>query len=284
MYERPPQESRLKVPFSGRRFASASPSVLFFVSRSLSFSWETTATFAASTLLGDWLVRSSKWIVFLWLLPLGAQAVTLSLRLEPGISLPLSAPQVEHLGPGGGGTLKGALGFGRVFDVQVAASVFGYSARLGDPSSLFTAGGGPRLKIPTGLDWLSTFIDGDALFVRTGALDRPGYSVGGGVLFSADRAQRVWLGVFVRYLQVIEPPRGSIDGTDAKMLIVGLATEVRSRLVRQDIDKDGLSDDRDRCPQVSGPIANSGCPTAYAPPAILGPMLVDSNGDGSRSR
>jgi hypothetical protein len=221
----------------------------------------------------------SKWIACLCFVPFGAQAVSFSLRLEPGVSLPISAPQVDRIGLGGGGSLKGALGFGRVFDIQLAGSAFGYSAKLGSPSSLFAAGGGPQLKIPTGVEWFSTFLDGNALYVRTGSLDRPGYTVGTGALFSIDRAQRVWLGVFVRYLQVIEPAHGDSDGADAKMLTVGLSTEFRTTLQRHDIDGDGLDDDLDRCPQVSGPVANAGCPTEYPPAAVLGPLLVDPDGE-----
>src|SRR6476620_9329417 len=54
--------------------------------------------------------------------PLGATAGDLTFKLEPGVALPLSAPQSDLYGAGGGESLKALFGLNRYLDIGPTAS------------------------------------------------------------------------------------------------------------------------------------------------------------------
>jgi outer membrane protein OmpA-like peptidoglycan-associated protein len=227
-------------------------------------------------------------------LPTTAAAVEVGVRVEPGVAVPLTAPQDSRFTPGGEASLKAYLGLGRYLDVQAGVTFLGLRARTGTGTSqIGTAWSdslGLRLKRPHdqsldrgGFFAGSPWIDGDAHYVRTGDLDRFGVTVGAGVSFPLGPRRHTWIGPFVRYLQIVQPSRQGFDDRDAKILFVGLnfefgtsplppivtpvllpATEcppVASVIVQlADRDHDGLPDLYDNCPDVPGPIENGGCP------------------------
>ena len=228
-------------------------------------------------------------------LPATARAVELGVRAEPGIAVPLTAPQTPRFEPGGVISLKGYLGLGRYFDVQAGISFVGLPAAVGTvPATTGTAWSdslGLRLKRPHDEDpgrgvWAraSPWIDADALYVRTGGLDRFGVTVGAGVSFHLETRRNAWLGPFVRYMDIVQPRRQGFDSGDARVLLVGVGLEIGSRsrhrlalafspapaqvdecpscpiLGASDRDHDGLSDAVDNCPDVAGPVENRGCP------------------------
>lgn len=131
------------------------------------------------------------------------------------------------------------------------------------------------------------WLDADALYVRTGILDRFGFAAAAGLSFPLDDARTLWLGPFVRYLQIVQANHTGYDTGDAHTLIIGLSFEVGTRLsrpvpvtpaplcpvalaaqcpvavavvARPDRDGDGVPDDIDQCPDVPGPASNNGCP------------------------
>jgi len=231
--------------------------------------------------------------------PGAARALDLGLRLEPGLAIPLSEPQSKRFDVGASGSLKGYVGIGRYFDAQFG---FGF-LRLNSSSSVPAAEAGEawsdslglRFKRPhdaaIGRSWfyaVSPWVDIDALYVRTGGLDRFGFTAGVGASAPLDLRRNMWLGPFVRYMQIVQPDRVGFDNRDASLLLVGLSFEVGSSpLPRRnrafvgkpipaecplpdeaecppgndlsDRDHDGLLDAVDRCPDFAGPIENFGC-------------------------
>ena len=228
-------------------------------------------------------------------LPRVASALEGGVRLEPGLALPLGAPQNGRFTAGGEVSLKGYLGLGRYFDLQAGISFLALGPAAGTiPDTFGTAWSdslGLRFKRPHDADLErggfyagSPWIDADALYVRTGGLDRFGLTAGAGVSFPLVPRRTLWLGPFVRYMQILQPNRTGFDDTDAKLLFVGLNFELGSSplapLVMEakaaecshcapapvfvatmlDRDHDGVVDTLDNCPDVPGSTENGGCP------------------------
>ena len=97
----------------------------------------------------------------------------------------------------------------------------------------WTVGGGGRLRRPhdapggaAGFYAISPWIDADALYVRTGGLDRPGFATAAGLSVPLDDRRRFWVGPFARYFQILQGDRVGFDNRDAKILEIGVALEV----------------------------------------------------------
>jgi outer membrane protein OmpA-like peptidoglycan-associated protein len=223
-----------------------------------------------------------------------ARAADLSGTLEPGLTVPLTPPQSEIFRPGVGQTLKLLFGVTPYLDVGPAAQFIVLQAgHDGEESgALWTLGGGARLKWPHDSPsfWgLSPWVDVDALYVRTGALHRPGFDVAAGITLPLDFARTVRVGPFVRYTHVVQIDRVGADNHDAKLLTVGVGVEFGNgaastteppptevsdashdvthdvthevtREVCSDGDDDGVPDVVDRCPEVKGVSDAWGCP------------------------
>ena len=176
-------------------------------------------------------------VAALLLLPATASALEIGVRVEPGLAVPLTAPQSTRFGPGGEVSLKGYLGLGRYFDVQAGVTFVGLGAADGTmPPTIGTAWSnslGFRLRRPHdagpalgGFSAASPWIDADASYVNTGGLDRLGLTLGAGVSFPLTTRRNAWLGPFVRYLQIVQPRRAGFDDADARLLFVGLNFEL----------------------------------------------------------
>ncbi len=226
-------------------------------------------------------------------LPGTARAFDWSLKLEPGLAVPVTQPQARLFDVGGAASVKALFGLGPYVDVGPVVGFVGLPASHLNPSSDtgvgWQLGGGFRFKRPhdagRGLGAVSPWLDTDALYVRTGPLNRFGFDVGAGFAFPIGEQRRYWLGPFVRYFQIVQPERQAFDNHDAKIVIAGISLEVGSPHARyvehavvteslscpaavacppiarlRDRDEDGVPDMFDRCPDVAGPIDNQGCP------------------------
>src|ERR1700679_1711921 len=79
-------------------------------------------------------------IATLLALPATASAVEVGVKVEPGIAVPLTAPQDSRFTAGGDISLKGYLGLGRYFDLQAGVAFLDLPARAGTmPSTMGTA-------------------------------------------------------------------------------------------------------------------------------------------------
>jgi outer membrane protein OmpA-like peptidoglycan-associated protein len=127
------------------------------------------------------------------------------------------------------------------------------------------------------------WIDADALYVRTGGLDRFGFAGAVGLAFPVGEARSFWLGPFVRYFQIVQGERAGFDNRDSKTIVLGISLQTGTRLerssyvepaeapivvavqapaptARPDRDGDGVADNIDACPDMRGPASNAGCP------------------------
>lgn len=225
------------------------------------------------------------------LAPMSARAGDFSIKLEPGAAIPLSDPQAQVYDIGGAQSIKALFGLSRYLDVGPTASFLMLPAAVegGQAGVAWGFGAGVRLKRPHDAEsfhGISPWLDVDALYIRTGPLNRPGFdaAVGFSVPIGDSRTFRV--GPFARYLHIIQGEKPGFDDSDAKTLTLGLSFEVGTGIDRQsevrtvikevivekevfvekevssctDTDGDGLSDAIDRCPEVAGPADNWGCP------------------------
>jgi len=218
-----------------------------------------------------------------------AHAGAFALKVEPGVAFPLSHPQSSLFKVGGGETVKALWTLNRYLDVGPSATFITLPTEnsLGDFGTAWAFGGSLRLRRPHDVPARNAFyasspwLDADALYVRTGGLNRAGFAVAAGLSVPIGESRIFWLGPFVRYFHIMqEPERSGFDNRDAKILSLGLSLEVGTGVPRQpeataaaevrtitkeiflcpDRDNDGVPDSVDRCPDVAGPPDNWGCP------------------------
>lgn len=219
--------------------------------------------------------------------PMSARAGDFSLKIEPGVSIPLTAPQSQIYGIGGGESLKALFGLTPYLDIGPTASfmLLPASTTLAESGVAWGLGAGLRLKRPhdaESLGGISPWVDADALYVRTGALNRPGFDAAVGVSVPLGEERHYWIGPFVRYMHIIQPIRAGYDNHDAKLLTLGISLEFGSGIERKpeavaavpaeirtvtkevvscpDRDGDSVPDNMDRCPDVAGVWETYGCP------------------------
>jgi outer membrane protein OmpA-like peptidoglycan-associated protein len=221
--------------------------------------------------------------------PLPSQPGDFSLKIETGVALPLTDPQSQRFDVGGGQTLKALWLLNRYLNLGPSATFMGFPAQGpgGDVGTAWTFGASLGLRRPHDLPddasffGISPWIDVDALYVRTGPLDRPGVDVGVGLAVPIDRARIFWVGPFARYLQIFQIDRTGYDNHDAKILSLGISLEITLGVQRParatpynepvaaraqpvgvcpDRDGDGIPDSVDRCPDVAGTADFYGCP------------------------
>ncbi|WP_232293439.1 OmpA family protein [Stigmatella aurantiaca] len=218
-----------------------------------------------------------------------ARAADFGLKFEPGVAVPLTAPQSQLYKTGGGLTLKALFGLNQYLDIGPSVTLLQLPATADqmEPGAAWAFGGGLRFKRPhnapggsEGFFAISPWADADALYVRTGSLNRPGLAVAAGLSIPIGETRSFWAGPFVRYLHIIQHGRADYDNHDAKILSVGVSLEVGPGLPRKheavaavevrtipqetfscpDRDKDGVPDNVDRCTHVAGPMDSWGCP------------------------
>jgi outer membrane protein OmpA-like peptidoglycan-associated protein len=234
-------------------------------------------------------VRAAWFAVAVVALPMAAGAGELGVKVEPGVAFPLSQPQSQRFDLGGGAAAKLLYGLAPYLDATAGVSFIGLprssSSLSSGTATAWGYGGGLRLKRPhdaQSLYGMSPWVDADALYVRTGPLNRFGFAAATGVALPLGKARNFWLGPYVRYQQIVGRGDGAVDGRDARVLLAGLSFEfgssptpsrevaheaaveaapaVAAPVPPSDRDNDGTPDKDDLCPDVAGPISNQGCP------------------------
>jgi outer membrane protein OmpA-like peptidoglycan-associated protein len=208
-----------------------------------------------------------------------------ALKIEPGIALPLTNPQSGLFKTGGSATIKALWVVNEYMDIGPSATFLSLPSETSgaEAGNAWTFGGSLRLRrarnAPETFLAMSPWVDADLLYVRTGGLNRPGFAAAAGVAVPIGRARVFSIGPFARYFQIMQRDRDGFDGTDAKILSLGVSLEVGLGVQREpvavpaevrtvytetlfcpDRDKDGVPDNVDRCPDVAGPMDNWGCP------------------------
>jgi outer membrane protein OmpA-like peptidoglycan-associated protein len=212
----------------------------------------------------------------------------LSVSVEPGLAMAMTDPQSQRTDAGFGQTLKLLFGVTPYLEIgpTAAFTTLPTAASMTTPGTAWAFGGGARLMRPhdaVGFYGISPWVDADALYVRTGGLDRPGFAAAAGLAMPLDDRRRFWLGPYARYFQILQGERSGFDNRDAKILELGISLEVGTGLERKraarvavaepamlvpaplpvpapDRDGDGVSDATDSCPDVAGTAENAGCP------------------------
>jgi outer membrane protein OmpA-like peptidoglycan-associated protein len=217
--------------------------------------------------------------------PAAAAAQGPSFQLEPGLAIPLTSPQTDVYKVGGGQSVKLLFGLTPWLDIGPNASFLLLPAKEDHAESgiVWGFGGGLRVKRPhdaSSFSGISPWFDADALYIRTGDLNRPGFDAAVGLAVPVGEARALWVGPFVRYLHVLQRERAGFDNGDAQILSLGVSFEVGQGVRRPsreppayipepivkivsvcgDRDNDGIADDLDRCPDVAGRKDLHGCP------------------------
>jgi len=224
--------------------------------------------------------------------PLPTQPGDFVLKLDGGVAIPLTDPQAGRFDVGGAFNAKALWALTPFLDIGPTVGFLSLPAPDGSANgTALSAGFGAQLKRPhDGPDDgaffnIAPFLDVDALYVRTGDLNRAGFNVGVGALLPIDHNRVFWVGPFARYQHILQlPARDGFDNTDAKMLVIGLALEISPGLRREperyadplpveavapvetikevcaDRDTDGVPDTVDNCPDVKGTLEFYGCP------------------------
>jgi hypothetical protein len=169
----------------------------------------------------------------LWACPFAAQAGEVSLKLQPGLAVPLPASRSQRFDVGSAASLQALLGLARYVDVEFGVGFVGLpmsSAQLSSlPGVACTYGAGLRLKRPhdqRSFHGASPWVEAEALYVRAGRLGGAGFAAGAGLAFPLGLARKFWLGPFVRYLDVFQPNRLDLDNGASSTLFAGLTFEV----------------------------------------------------------
>lgn len=228
------------------------------------------------------------------LAPSATAVADFSFELQPGVAVPLSAPQSEVYDVGGSQSVKLRFGLTPFLDIGPTVSVMVLPAAADDDESGigWGLGGGARLKRPHDAEsafGASPWLDVDLLYMRTGDLHRPAFDAAIGVSVPVGRSRIFWVGPFVRYLHITQAEDDGFDSRDAKLLSFGVSLEVSTGIAEPhehehhppvpivasasaeaavacapttcaDRDGDGILDRVDRCPDVAGTAGTFGCP------------------------
>lgn len=172
--------------------------------------------------------------------PLVAGAEDFSFKLEPGVAMPLSAPQSTIYDDGGVQSVKALLSVGPYVDVGPTVAFMVLPAAVAGMESgiAWAFGAGGRVKRPhdaVSYGGVSPWFDADLLYVRTGGLNRAGFDAAVGLSIPTDDSRKYWVGPFARYSQTGQPGREGFDNNDAKILTIGISLEVGSGAKRKTI-------------------------------------------------
>lgn len=168
-------------------------------------------------------------------LPAIAQAQELTLRLEPGVAIPVGSPQDNRFFVGGALAIKPELTLDHYVGVgpSIAVETFPSTISGVDGPTAWGFGGFVRIKRPhdslntgTGFSAVSPWVDADLQYIRTGSLDRFGFAVAAGAQVPTSASRWLWVGPFVR-LEDVNQDGGQpgLDTRNSKTLIAGLSFE-----------------------------------------------------------
>lgn len=169
-----------------------------------------------------------------------ADPPALSVSVEPGVAVPLTPPQSDRFKVGGDLAVRPFIGLTPWLAVGPNASVLALPSRIDgiDTGTAYGFGAGARLRRPlgnssTGLAAVSPWLDADAQYVRTGPLDRFGYSVGVGATVPVNSDRTLSVGPFVRYASVFQDTKAGYNTNDGRFLIAGLTVEFGTSPVKK---------------------------------------------------
>lgn len=191
--------------------------------------------------------------------PLATSAQALAVRLERGVPMHDAPAQALHLLDAGSlrallgigpyfdisigastqalplpsaASLKALLGFGRYLDASFGVGFVGLPSLSDSTSSMSgmasMVGVALRLSRPHDLrpfHGASPWVGAEAISVQCSAGDRRAVALAGGLSFPIGRERRIWVGPFVRYLQIMERNGTGLGNRASDGLSAGVAFE-----------------------------------------------------------
>lgn len=194
------------------------------------------------------------------MMPLTAQAQELTLRLEPGMAVPMTSPQTERFDLGVALAVKPTLSLGRYLDVGPSLSLVTLDSKVPgvDDGTIMAPGAFTRLKLADKKTTdLLPWVDGDLQYVRTQPLDRFGWALAAGVSAPTSDARNIWVGPFVRYQGVFQDEKSGFNTDDARIGIIGISVEIGPKVAKAQ-------------PPVAPPVETP-CPPCPQPPVVEQP-------------
>lgn len=203
-----------------------------------------------------------------------ASAQEVSVRVEPGVAVPLTDPQDQRFGVGWYASVRPELTLAHYLGVGPAVSYTWLPSRIDgiDNGTSLGFGAFARLKRPhdyahnsgTGLSAVSPWVEGDAGYARTQPLDRFMWSAAVGAAVPTSDSRVLWVGPFARFQDIHEAyDKAAVDTRNSKTLILGLSFEL------------GAAQHR---PQPAAPPPPAPPPVqptpAPVPPPVLPPKMV----------
>jgi outer membrane protein OmpA-like peptidoglycan-associated protein len=175
-------------------------------------------------------------------LPSLAQAQEFTLRLEPGVAIPVTSPQDHRFKIGGDLAVKPEIGLGSYIGIGPSVSLLALPSNVSgvDTGTAWMFGGFIRVKRPhdskntgSGFSAVSPWADADLGFVRTGPLDRLGWSVAAGASVPTSRLRDLWIGPFVRYQNIYQEHVTGFNSNSANIIIAGLSFEFGAKAAKK---------------------------------------------------
>lgn len=167
-------------------------------------------------------------------LPALAQAGDFTVKVEPGVAVPLTHPQSDRFHVGGAFAVKGMIGLTPYIDVGPSVSFVALPSAIPGikTGTLWGVGAGGRIKRPhdesnegSGFSAVSPWVDADLQYVRTDGLNRFGWTLGAGAAVPTSDARTLWIGPFIRYQGVVQGEKVGYNTNDARIFIAGLSFE-----------------------------------------------------------
>lgn len=200
-----------------------------------------------------------------------------SLKLDPGVAVPLVQPQISGLGAGASYSAKLFLGTGPYLSFGPSASLTWLGSNPGRGSDQGTLGGGMSFMLrrplntntpltTSGSPWLDT----DFQLNKVSNVDHltPSIAVGAGVSFPLNVDRTVWVGPFIRFENVFYIPGTSgLDAQENKIGIMGLSFEFRDPYIepRQSTATQTVKNDEPTPPPAPTVVASQTVTAVKAP-------------------
>ena len=170
-----------------------------------------------------------------------AHAEDLTIRTEYGVGGAFTDPQQGIYSGGGQAGIKALFRLHPNFAVgpAVSALYLNRSVDNGNAGTAWMFGGNLRLQGAHTED-VVPFIDIEPQYVRTGNLNRPGFSVGTGVDLALEDTHTFWLGLFLRYNHMFQTAgtegTASLNTNDVNTIFGGLALSFDAPVKQKEVD------------------------------------------------
>lgn len=175
-------------------------------------------------------------------IPSSVQAQEITVRVEPGVAVPVTDPQSNRFNTGASLAVKPGVGLGSYFNVGPSGSILVLPSNITgvEAGTAFGLGGFLRVKRPhddkntgKGFSAVSPWADVDLQYIRTGPLDRFGWAVSVGAAVPTSNARNFWVGPFVKYQGIVQEEKVGYNTNDAGMMIFGLSLELGPKQLKK---------------------------------------------------